>query len=121
MHHKVAQPLKPKQHADGENLVPLLTGRKRQLDRKAIHWHYPHYHGSNSRPHGAMRKGKYKLIEFYEDMSVELYDLEKDVRERNDLSGKMPEKTAELRAEFHRWQKRVDAQMPQPNPDYKEK
>ena len=111
-------PLRPRQHMDGRNLAPLLTGQKEQLDREAIYWHYPHYHGSGSRPHGAMRKGRYKLIEFYEDMSVEVYDLEKDERERNDLSEKMPEKTVELREEFHAWLDKVDAQMPKPNPDY---
>ena len=110
-------PLRPDQHQDGLSLVPLLEDGY-ELDREALYWHYPHYHGSNARPHGAMRKGKWKLLEFYEDMSVELYNLEKDISEKHDLSGEMPEKTAELRKQFHRWRERVDAQMPKPNPDY---
>ena len=112
-------PLRPDQHKDGENLAPLLTGKKEELDRDAIYWHYPHYHGSNSRPHGAIRQGKWKLLEFYEDNSIELYNLEEDIGEKNDLSEKMPEKAAELRKAFHRWLEDVDAQMPKPNPEYK--
>lgn len=107
----------PQQHQDGESLVPLLRGGK-SLGRDALYWHYPHYHGSNARPHGAIRMGDYKLIEFYEDMSVELYNLGRDVEERNNLAASLPEKTDALRKRLHAWRKSVDAQMPEPNPDY---
>ncbi|MHC4124238.1 MAG: sulfatase-like hydrolase/transferase [Planctomycetota bacterium] len=104
-------PLKPEQHADGASLTGLLKGAK-SLDREAIFWHYPHYHGSGSRPGGAIRAGDYKLIEFYEDNRVELYNLREDISEQNELSTKKPEKTAELSKKLHEWQKKVNAKMP---------
>jgi len=65
-----------------------------------------------------LRAGDWKLIEFYEDERVELYNLRDDLGERRDLSAAMPEKTQELRAMLHAWQRRVGAQRPVPNPAY---
>ena len=106
-------PLKPKQHVDGVSLVPLLKG-KGKLEREAIYWHYPHYHGSGNKPSGAIRAGDYKLIEWYEDNSVELYNLKDDIGEKNDLAATMPEKAAELRNMLHRWLKQMKATVPTP-------
>lgn len=108
----------PAQHADGLSLVGLLRGRK-ELARQAIYWHYPHYHGSAWKPGAAVRCGPWKLIEFFEEQRVELYDLDNDLGERTDLAGKLPQKKAELLGMLHDWQKRMDAKMPRPNPDYR--
>ena len=70
-------------------------------------------------PYGAVRSGGWRLVEFYEDMHVELYDLTNDVGEKTDLAAKMPEKRDELRRKLHEWRKAVGAQMPVPNPDFK--
>ncbi|MGB2822183.1 MAG: sulfatase, partial [Phycisphaerae bacterium] len=102
---------------DGVSLVPLLKGAKK-LNRDAIYWHYPHYHPGGATPYGAVRAGDWKLIEFYEDMHVELYNLRQDISEKNDLAAKMPAKADELRRKLHAWRKGVDAQMPTPNPNY---
>jgi len=112
--------LRPKQHRDGVSLVPLLrqTGKPR---RKAIYWHYPHYGNQGGSPGGAVRAGDYKLIEFYEDNRVEMYNLKDDVGEKHDLSAEMPRKAAQLRKMLHDWRKAVDAQMPSPNPEYRPK
>jgi len=104
-------PLLPKQHVDGVSMVPLLTGT-RKLKREAIYWHYPHYHGSGNKPSGAIRAGDYKLIEWYEDNSVELYNLKDDLGEKNDLAASMPEKAAELRRLLHRWLRQTKATVP---------
>jgi arylsulfatase A-like enzyme len=108
-------PLMPEQHVDGVSLIPLLKN-KGKPDREAIYWHYPHYHGSGNRPSGAVRAGDYKLIEWYENEAVELYNLRHDIGEKHDLAKKMPEKAAELRSMLHRWRKRVKAKMPAPGP-----
>jgi len=102
---------------DGESLLPLLkqTG---QLKRQAIFWHYPHYHPGGATPYGAVRKGDYKLIEFYEDGRLELYNLREDVGERNNLASSMPEKADELKRLLAQWRESLGAQMPRPNPDY---
>jgi arylsulfatase A-like enzyme len=107
-------PLKPEQHVDGVSLLPLLkdTGK---LNRKAIYWHYPHYHGSGSKPSGAIRVGDYKLIEWYEDNSVELYNLKNDIGEKNDIAPEMPQKAAELRRMLHEWLRQTNADVPTPD------
>jgi len=103
---------------DGVSLVPLLKDPAASLARKAIFWHFPHYHNLGAAPYGAVRAGEWKLVEFYEDMRVELYNLREDVRERNDLAAKMPERAAELRRLLHQWREAVAAQMPGPNPNH---
>ena len=102
------------------SFAPLLKGAK-SLGRKAIYWHYPHYGNQGGSPGGAVRVGEYKLIEFYEDNHVELYNLKNDIGEKNDLAKEMPEKAAELVAMLRAWRIEVDAQMPSPNPNYKPK
>lgn len=107
--------LMPKQHIDGVSLLPLLLNRG-VLRRKAIYWHYPHYHGSGNRPSGAVRVGDYKLIEWYEDGSVELYNLKEDISEEHDLSKEMPDAAAELQGMLARWRKEMKAKMPASGP-----
>lgn len=105
---------------DGLSLVPILR-QQGQLKRDELFWHYPHYQHyqlGGTTPYGAIRKGDFKLIEFYADNSVELYNLKNDIGEQQNLATAMPEKTAELRQRLHAWRRKVNAQMPTPNPDY---
>ncbi|MFH1741962.1 MAG: sulfatase/phosphatase domain-containing protein [bacterium] len=102
---------------DGINLMPLLT-QSGDIQREALYWHYPHYHPCGAKPYGAIRMGDYRLVEFYEDNNVELYNLKEDIGETKDLSKEMPEKTAALQKQLAMWRKEVNAQMPTPNPDY---
>jgi arylsulfatase A len=97
---------------DGVSLVPILRGTGK-LKRDAIHFHYPNYawHRSN-RLGGAIRAGDYKLIERFDDGSVELFDLKNDMSETIDLAAKMPKRAAELKARLGAWRKHVDAAMP---------
>jgi arylsulfatase A-like enzyme len=99
---------KPKNHIlDGLSMMPLLA-EKGGFKRDALYWHYPsetvHWHEKMA---GAVRQGPYKLIEFYEDERVELYNIEKDIGERNDLSRKEPEKTWELYHKLTNWRKEL--------------
>jgi uncharacterized sulfatase len=66
----------------------------------------------------AIRQGDYKLIEFYQDNHVELYDLKSDLGERNDLARARPKVAAQLRQKLAAWRQAVDAQMMTPNPNY---
>jgi arylsulfatase A-like enzyme len=111
-------PLNPKQHVDGLSLVPLLQGG-RSLPRKAIFWHYPHYHGSGSRPSAAVRAGDYKLLEFFAENQFELYNLKTDLAEKHNLAAKLPQKVAELKSLLRTLQKTTNAKFPRPNPEYK--
>ena len=67
-------------------------------------------------PYGAIRSGDYKLIEFFNEMRVELYNIRDDVGERHDLAREQPERLAQLRSRLHAWREQVGAQMPVPNP-----
>ena len=111
-------PLKPKQHVDGVSFEPLLKGAK-SLDREALYWHYPHYSNQGDTPSAAIRVGDYKYIEHFEDGEQELYNLKKDIGERNNLAEKLPQKTKQLKEKLHKWLKEVYAKMPKPNPNYK--
>jgi arylsulfatase A-like enzyme len=104
-----------KQVLDGLSIMPLLK-QSGTLEREALYWHYPHYHLTT--PGGAIRCGDLKLIEYYEDGKLELYDLKNDLSEKTDLAAKMPDKAAELRKKLDDWRKAVGAQMPTPNPSY---
>jgi len=106
--------LRPDQHVDGVSLVPLLKGGA--IDGRPLYWHYPHYGNQGGSPSAAIRDGRYKLIEFFEDDRVELYDLESDIGEQDDLSADMGDKAEDLRDKLDVWQERVGARFPSPNP-----
>ncbi|MBX6314651.1 MAG: sulfatase [Isosphaeraceae bacterium] len=112
-----AQPT-PNQVIDGQSLMPLLTGSG-DFRREALYWHYPHYSNQGGRPGGAIREGDHKLIEFYEDGHVELYNLKDDPGEQHDLAAQKPELATRLRQRLAAWRESVDAQMMTPNPDYR--
>lgn len=113
------QPLIPQQHVDGKSLKPLLMGAD-SLDRKALYWHFPHYsnHGMQS-PGGAIRAGHFKLLEYFEKGTVQLFDLGNDPGEQDDLVELLPEKSAELRNLLSQWREEVGAEMMQTNPEWK--
>ena len=102
---------------DGISLVPLLKGAG-PIDREALYWHYPHYHPGGATPHGAVRVGDLKLIEFYEDARVELYDLGLDASETQNLAIRYPSQAKHLTDMLHVWRDNVGAQMPLENPDF---
>ena len=67
---------------------------------------------------GAMRDGPWKLIELYDDGSCELYNLDDDIGEANDLSAKMPARVAEMRGKLEAWRRDIGAQNNTANPNY---
>ena len=107
----------PEQHCDGLSLVPLLTGAG-PLDREAIFWHYPHYGNQGGTPGSSVRAGDYKLIEFFEDGSLELYNLREDIGEADNLLQELPQLAAHLKGVLSDWRQRVAARIPEPNPEY---
>jgi arylsulfatase A-like enzyme len=110
----------PDHRPDGVSLVPLLR-QSGELERHALYWHYPHhqhYQQGGTMPYGAIRAADFKLIEFYDDQRVELYNLREDIGEQHDLATQLPDKASELRARLATWRREVGAQMPTPNPAY---
>jgi arylsulfatase A-like enzyme len=109
-------PQRPRQHLDGRSLVPLLKGGT--LAERPLFWHYPHYSNQGGGPCGAIRVGDLKLIEWYEDMRVELFNLKNDLEEKRDLSKTLPGPARALQQQLHDWRASVKAAMPTPNPDW---
>lgn len=105
---------------DGLSLVPLLEQPKAHLQREAIFFHYPHYYPTTT-PASAVRVGDWKLLEYFEDHHVELYNLRDDLGERYELAGQQPERAARLRTRLHDWWKQTRAQLPRANPAYEPK
>lgn len=110
-------PAKPEQHLDGKSFASVLKGEE-GFDRGSVFWHYPHYPNQGGRPSGAIRSGNYKLIEFYDNGEMELYDLSKDIGEKHDLAKEQPELANKLKVEFDQWCKGIDASMPTKNPAF---
>ena len=108
---------------DGLSLMPMLTG-KGSNGRKALYFHYPHYHHLGFRPGGAIIEGKYKLIEWYEGSIAgygkpyTLYDLDNDVDESDDQSLEQPDVVARMAGELKAWRKRVGAGEMTVNPKF---
>lgn len=105
------------QIVDGVDLMPLLreTGN---FKRDPLFWHYPHYANQGFHPGGAVRAGDWKLIQYYEDMHVDLFNIANDISEKQNLAEKMPEKVAELKKLLEDWRVSVNAHMPTINPNY---
>jgi arylsulfatase A len=106
---------------DGKDLMPYLQSIETSINRPSLYWHYPHYHNGGATPYSAIRKGDYKLIEFFEDDHLELYNLANDIGEERNLSDSLPEMTQELWNDLQGWREEVNAQYPAKNPDFIEK
>ena len=103
----------PLQEIDGVSLVPLLHDPQAGLPREAIYFHYPHYHTGN--PAGAIRAGRWKLIESFQTGKLELYDLENDPSETHDLARQELGSVQLLHARLDRWRQSVGAKLPVEN------
>ena len=106
-------PLLPEQHQDGVSLVPLLKGG--DLAQRPLFWHYPHYANQGGPPCGTIRDGDWKLVEWYEDGRMELFNLRNDMAETKNLADQNPDKVTTLHTRLIAWRKEVHAVMPTPN------
>ena len=105
-----------RQPCDGLSLAAVLRDPVSTLMRDTLYWHLPHYH--HSTPASAMRQDDWKLIEFFEDGSLELYHLKDDPGEQKNLVGTESTRTKSMHATLQAWRKQVKALMPVPNPNY---
>ncbi len=102
---------------DGVSLSPVLAGGT--VERPELYWHYPHYANQGGRPGGAIRAGKFKLIEHYETGRRELFDVTADPSESRNLAADEPRVVDDLAGRLAAWRERVGAKMPTPNPAYR--
>ncbi|MDF7806459.1 sulfatase [Pontiellaceae bacterium B12219] len=119
---------------DGVSLLPLLTETGTFPERTPF-WHFPIYlqkyagveddaHDAlfRTRPGSALRQGKWKLYEYFEDGAIELYDLDADAGERKNIAASYPEKTEELMALLRKWRAEINAPVPtELNPEFRKK
>jgi len=108
-------PLKPEQHMDGISLVPLMEGSR--PESRTLLWHYPHYSHQGGPPASAIRDGRFKYLEYYEDGRRELYDLSMDPGERTNLIAEQPARADSLRARLFDLLDGLDAAYPTLHPD----
>lgn len=104
---------------EGGSIVGLLDDGKGTVKRKReeMVFHFPHYQSGDG-PHSALFFGNHKLMKFYEDGRLALFDIEADISEQNDLSQRMPQRVKELDSLLVRYLRDIDAQMATPNPSY---
>ena len=100
---------------DGESLLPLIRDPNAKLDRRILGWHYPHYYPRMT-PGSAIRHGQWKLIHYYEDDRVELYDLQWDPGETIDLAQSQSDRAIQMRAKLDQWRRSIGANTPSVNP-----
>lgn len=112
-------PTEPRLHVDGASFAPGLRDPAVRPADRPIYWHYPHYSNQRGKPHGAVRSGRWKLIEWFEDGRTELFDLELDPGEAHDLSRAQPALAQEMLRQLRTWREQVGARMPTPNPNYR--
>ena len=112
---------------DGMSILPVLKGGK--IDERPLFWHFPIYlDGGNqetqdpvfrTRPGSAIRLGDWKLIQYFENNDIELYNLKEDIGEKNDLANSNPEKKKELLGMLEKWRVNTNAPVPtELNPEY---
>ncbi len=101
---------------EGVSLVPHMRNRE-PVKRETFHWHYPHYH--KTKPGSVIREGGFKLIKYWEDERVELYNLATDIGEEHNLADSLPGKALEMEQSLMQWLENEGAGMPVPNPGYR--
>ncbi len=113
---------------DGQSILPLLTGKKKFKERP-LFWHFPIYlEGGNketqdtifrTRPGSTIRSGDWKLIQYFENNDLELYNLKKDIGEKHNLANVNRDKTNELLGLLEKWRQETKAPVPyELNPNF---
>ncbi|MEM7387419.1 MAG: sulfatase/phosphatase domain-containing protein [Verrucomicrobiota bacterium] len=118
----------PKHQAvDGRDLTPILTGKAKAFSGgRALFWHFPAYLDSyrgitdeqrdplfRTRPCSIIRRGPWKLHQYFEDDALELYNLEEDIGETVNLAESNPEKATALLLELRNWREGIGAPVPE--------
>lgn len=112
-------PLIPSQHVDGKVISKTLTGKK--LKNRTLYWHYPHYGNQGGKPSSCIMEGDWKLIKWYKRNAAlyELYNVQNDIGEKDELSSRYPKKVASMKKKLEEFLSKADAIYPVTNPNFK--
>ncbi len=116
---------------DGKSLLPVLLENK-VFEQRPLFWHFPIYLEAylkegdrtqdplfRTRPGSAVRLGDWKLIQYFENNDMELYNLKEDIGETTNLASTNPEKLNHLLKILNKWREETNAPVPkQLNPDF---
>ena len=105
---------------DGASALGAVAGAAAPADRepRPLFWHYPHYGNQGGAPGAVIRDGDWKLIEWFDDGQLELFNLRADPGETTNVAAREPERLATLRSRLHEWQRDVGAVGTTPNPRF---
>jgi len=103
---------RPRDHLDAVSFSGLLKQGPPPKRPRNFYWHYPFIHAAGCRPCGAVLHDGWKLIHYYEDNVVELYNLNDDIGETENLADEMPEKARDMDSRLVNWLGRLE-------PDFK--
>ena len=107
---------------EGGSLVAVMEGKPGAVigrSRPEFVIHVPHYDKEEQKPASAILLGDFKLIHSYETGAIQLFDIKKDLSEKNDLAAQQPQKSREMDQRLMNYLREVKAEMPSPNPEYK--
>ncbi len=94
---------------DGQSIKPLMDG-KTSIKERALYFHYPIFGGAGiGRPTSAIRDGDFKLIKYWDDGQVLLFNLKNDISEQKDLSNLDVKKAKSLESKLDGYLKSVHA------------
>ena len=110
-------PLYEEQHIDGVSILPLLEGKV--VRRDPIYWHSPHYFNQGGYPFSAIMDGDWKYIYRYDLETSYLYNLKKDIGEKDNVIHKNKKEANRLKSLLTTYLKEVNALYPKENPNYK--
>jgi len=109
---------------DGQSLMPILTGEG-DFRERPLFWHFPIYLEAyleegdqtqdplfRTRPGSAIRYGDWKLIQYFENNDIELYNLKDDISEKNNIVKLNTKKANELVELLNKWRKETNAPIP---------
>lgn len=108
---------KQNEDGDGLSIAPLLQDPRAAFPARDLFFHYPHYYPTTT-PVSAVRSGDWKLLEYFEDGRLELFNLKEDPGETRNLAPSMPTRAGELLGRLRTWREHVDARLPDPNPNF---
>lgn len=112
-------PVPEEQTVDGVSIVPLLKrDNSQETAHRELFWHYPHYGNQGGDPSSIVRSGSWKLIHYYEGDNDELYNLDADPGEQDDVIDTNRTLASDLRARLDRWLSETGARFPDPDPHY---